>query len=121
MPSCTIVRIICAQEGKHQKFWSVVPGGGLKLGSESEAQYFVCHSEQADLRSCLIQHLQSGAFIQQAPDRKLVLALSPASALPFSKLAAYSEGTLSFTGKGEQRPDATPEQKLLSGQLRLVR
>ena len=93
MPSCSILRIACAQEGKPQQFWSVIQGGGLKLGSESEAQCFVCHSELAD-RSCLIQHLQSGAFIEQGADRKLKLALSPASALPFSKLAAYSEGSI---------------------------
>lgn len=98
MPACTIVRIACEQQGQPRKFWSVVQGGGLKLSCESEAQFFVTHCEQED-RSCLIQHLQSGAFIEQAADRKLRLALCPASALPFSKLVAYSEGITSDIGK----------------------
>ena len=92
MPACNIVRIACLQESRIQKFWSVVQGGTLKLGSESEAQCFVIHCERD--RSCLIQHLHSGAFVEQGADRKLRLALCPVSALPFSKLAAYSEGII---------------------------
>ena len=61
------------------------------MDSESQAQFFVCHSEVAD-RSCLIQHLQSGAFVEQGDDRKLKLTLSSASAAVFSKLRAYSQG-----------------------------
>ena len=95
MPACTIVRIACTQEGRPEKFWSVGQGGALKLSSEREAQCFVTHCEQD--RSCLLQHLQSGAFIEQGADRKLRLALSATSALPFSKLAAYSEGSMSDT------------------------
>lgn len=90
MPACNIVHIVCTQEGRAQKYWSVVKGGTLKLVGENEAQCFVTHCETD--RSCLIQHLHSGAFVEQGPDRKLRLALFPASALPFSKLAAYSEG-----------------------------
>ena len=91
MPSCNIVRVACVQNGV-QKFWTVRPGGALTVCGESEAQHFVCHSEMPD-RSCLIQHWQSGAFIEQGADRKLKLALSAASAAVFSKLRAYSEGT----------------------------
>ena len=62
----------------------------MRLGSESEAQLFVCHGEGD--RSCFIQHLQSGAFVEQGDDRKLKLGTSPASASLFSRLKAYSEG-----------------------------
>ena len=91
MPACSIVRIACGH-GTSQQYWTVQPGGAVRLSSETEAQYFVCHSEVAD-RSCLIQHLQSGAFIEQADNRQLKLALTAASAAVFSKLRAYSEGT----------------------------
>ena len=90
MPACTIVRIASGSKAS-ERFWSVQPGGALRLDSESQAQFFVCHSEVAD-RSCLIQHLQSGAFVEQGDDRKLNLTLSSASAAVFSKLRAYSQG-----------------------------
>lgn len=83
----SIVRIVCEQ---NTKFWTVQQGGAVRLGSESEAQLFVCHSEGD--RSCFIQHLQSGAFVEQGDDRKLKLGTSPASASLFSRLRAYSEG-----------------------------
>ncbi|KAA6420872.1 MAG: hypothetical protein FRX49_09261 [Trebouxia sp. A1-2] len=89
MPACNIVRIASGTKAS-ETFWTVQPGGGLSLGSESQAQFFVCHSEVAD-RSCLIQHLQSGAFVEQGNDRKLKLTLSSASAAVFSKLRAYSQ------------------------------
>ncbi|KAL0041257.1 hypothetical protein WJX77_010498 [Trebouxia sp. C0004] len=89
MPACTILRIASGTSSA-ARFWTVKPGGGLCLGSEKEAQFFVCHSEVADL-SCLIQHLQSGAFVEQGDDRKLKLTLSSASAAVFSKLRAYSQ------------------------------
>ena len=88
MPACTIVRIASGTKAS-ERFWTVQPGGALSLDSESQAQFFVCHSEVAD-RSCLIQHLQSGAFVEQGDDRKLKLTLS--SAAVFSKLRAYSQG-----------------------------
>ncbi|DBB15695.1 TPA: hypothetical protein ACH3X3_003902 [Trebouxia sp. C0006] len=87
MPACAIVRIVSGSKAS-ERFWSVQPGGALRLDSESQAQFFVCHSEVAD-RSCLIQHLQSGAFVEQGDDRKLKLTLS--SAAVFSKLRAYSQ------------------------------
>ncbi len=92
MPACTIVRIASGTSAA-ERFWTVQPGGGLRLGSENKAQFFVCHSEVAD-RSCLIQHLQSGAFVEQGDDRKLKLTLSSASAAVFSKLRAYAQGSL---------------------------
>lgn len=95
MPACDVVRV-ASGTGGCKRFWTVRSGGALKLDSEDEAQYFVCHSAQTD-RSCLIQHLQSGAFIEQGENRGLKLALSPASATIFSKLRAYSEGSFRRT------------------------
>lgn len=94
MPPCTIVRIASGTNA-FERYWTVRPEGALSLDSESQAQFFVCHSEVAD-RSCLIQHLQSGAFVEQGDDRKLRLTLSSASAAVFSKLRAYSQGILLF-------------------------
>ena len=91
MPACDVVRVASGTGGR-KRFWTVQPGGALKLDSEDEAQYFVCHGAQTD-RSCVLQHLQSGAFIEQGENRGLKLALTPASATVFSKLRAYSEGS----------------------------
>jgi hypothetical protein len=101
MPACTIVRIASGTSAA-ERFWTVQPGGGLRLGSENEGQFFVCHSEVAD-RSCLIQHLQSGAFVEQGDDRKLKLTLSSASAAVFSKLRAYSQGSLLLSYESDCR------------------
>ena len=91
MSTSSIVRIACNHKGR-QQFWTVQQGGAVKLGDASQAQLFVCRCEEAADRSCFIQHLQSGAFIEQGEHRNLQLALSAASAAVFSKLRAYSEG-----------------------------
>ena len=93
MSTSSIVRIACGHKGR-QQFWTVQQGGALRLGDASQAQLFVCRCEEGANRSCFIQHLQSGAFIEQDETRKLQLALSAASAAVFSKLKAYSEGTM---------------------------
>ena len=80
---------MCEQSAK---YWTVQQSGVVRLGSESEAQLFVCLRESETDRNCLIQHLPSSAFVEQGEDRKLKLALSRASATMFSRLRAYSEG-----------------------------
>ena len=86
MPACTIVQIACASG--NGKFWSLEGDGSLTLGSQ--AQLFVCHIKQGV--ECIVQHLQSGAFVEQGPDRNLRLCFDSASATVFAKLRAYSQG-----------------------------
>lgn len=87
MPACTIVQIACASS--NGQFWSVQRDGSLELSSQ--AQLFVCHSKQGV--ECVVQHLQSGAFVEQGPDRALRLCFDSAAATVFAKLRAYSPGT----------------------------
>ena len=103
MSTSSIVRIACQHKGR-QQFWTVQQGGALRLGDASQAQLFVCRCEETANRSYFIQHLQSGAFIEQGETRKLQLALSSASAAVFSKLKAYSEGKARACTQRPSRP-----------------
>ena len=86
MPACNIVQIACASSNK--RLWAVGSNGDLKLSDE--AQLFVCHGKEE--YGFIIQHLESGAYVQQGSERLLNLTHDTASATEFTKLRADCPG-----------------------------
>lgn len=89
MPACNIVQIACASS--NERLWAVDSDGDLKLCNKG--QLFVCHGKELTQEyGCIIQHLQSGAYVQQGSERFLRLTYDTASATEFTKLRADFPG-----------------------------